>query len=319
MATKNTAVRTLPQRLPPRKISGEFTKKRRDLAGIDIDLTENLSDVVKNLMELSYLIYGPKKIGKTKLCAQFGHVFFLMFEKTAQHLRVLQRLMADRYDANGEIIATAWLVAEAYVKGLIEKPGNTEIICCDGLLAMYAKAFIQACREGGFAYPGLDNDKGRSWNIVKSTFYRLVDTIIDSNFGVLLNCHDTATIRENLDGSTSTFICPDLSKYADEFVRHKIDNVFYLHYRGRDRWLQIRGDEKVYAGCAADENFLTTNGEQIYMIPMGNSAEEGYANIIKAFNNQQTKTYKEVTEQDIIELNKPKGDTVVKRTKEKRR
>jgi hypothetical protein len=54
------------------------------------------------------------------------------------------------------------------------------------------------------------------------------------------------------------------------------------------------------------------------MIPLGNSAEEGYKNFMNAFNNKQIKTYQEVTKQDLTELTKQKGDTSI-RTKGKKK
>jgi hypothetical protein len=80
----------------------------------------------------------------------------------------------------------------------------------------------------------------------------------------------------------------------------------------------LRGDQVVYAGCANEENFLTPDGESIWMIPLGNSAEEGYRNFMNAFNNKQIKTYQEVTKQDLTELTKQKGDTSI-RTKGKKK
>lgn len=305
-------------RVPPSKLlSVKPVIGRRDLQGIKVDIVDSPTEISTNPLDFVYLFYGPKKIGKTKFSSMFGGnegiTYFLMFEKLARHLSIRQSLMSDVLnEKTGSIETTAWLLAEAYLETLISQPGNIRVVCADGLLAMYEKAFIQGCKEGGFQHPSDIKDYGKSWDKVKGTFYRFVDRLVTSKFGVMFNCHDVALRDENLDGSTKLQIVPNLPKYADEFVRHKVDNVFYMHYRERSRWLQLRGDQTVYAGCANEKNFLTPDGEQIWMVPLGNSAEEGYKNFMNAFNNKQIKTYEEVTKQDLTELTKQKGDTTIK-------
>lgn len=328
MAVKKVFVPTQPVsrvlKVPAAKISAvKQVLGRRDLQGINVDIVEKPTMISKNVLDYVYLFYGPKKIGKTKFTSLFGGnegiTYFLMFEKLARHLSIRQSLMADvMNEKTGEIETTAWLLAEAYLETLLKQPGNIRVICADGLLAMYEKAFFQGCKEGGFKHPNDNKDFGKSWDKVKGTFYRFVDRLVQSPFGIMFNCHDIALRDENLDGTAKLQIVPNLPKYADEFVRHKVDNVFYMHYRERSRWLQLRGDQIIYAGCANEENFLTPDGEPIWMIPLGSCAEEGYKNFMNAFNNKQVKTYEDVTKQDLTELTKQKGDTSV-RTKSRKK
>ncbi|GAG07879.1 unnamed protein product [marine sediment metagenome] len=44
---------------------------------------------------------------------------------------------------------------------------------------------------------------------------------------------------------------------------------------------------------AAEGRFITTGGEPVFAIPMGRSAEEGYDNLLRAWNNEQDITGKE--------------------------
>lgn len=294
---------------------------RNDLKGITIDIAEKPSVISHNPLDFSYLIYGPKKTGKTDFSSMFGgdheSTYCLMYEKTARHLSIRQTLIDDEYDEEGKLEVPAWLKGEAYLEYLITNPGNIKVICFDGLKAGYDKAFSQGCREGGFSHPALQSQGGLGWDKIKKTFYRFVDRLIGSNFGVVFNCHDIALTLDTALGSRSQII-PNLPTYADDFVRHKVDNVFYFHIREKKRWLQLRSDGVVYAACAHKENFLTPDGQPIWLIPMGDSAEEGYRNFIQAFNNKQINTYEEVTKKDIDELKKVKGDTTAKRIKEKK-
>lgn len=314
--------RTLPQRLPARKIVSQ-SAGRRDLSGIEIAIPEKPSLMSNNPLDFITLIYGPKKIGKTDLASQFGMnegtTFFMMFEKEARHLSIRQSMMKDQVDnKTGELQASAWIVAEAYLDHLIRNKDTLGIrtLCPDGLGAMYDKALVQACKEGGFAHPGGQDDYGKSWDKVKRVFLRFTDRLIDSGYGVVFTTHDIYLNHETSEG-VKTQIVPNLPRQAEEFIRLKIDNVFYYHFRNRDRWLQLRGDELVYAGCAPQQNFLTPNGEPIWMVPMGRNAKQAFQNFMNAFNNKQKSTYEEVTKQDLTELKKQRGDTVIRKTKEK--
>jgi len=294
---------------------------RPDLKSIQVDIAQTTSEISHNPLDFSYLIYGPKKIGKTDFSSMFGgdrqSTYFFMYEKWADHLKLRQTLMDDTYDEDGKLEIPAWLKGEAYLESLITNPGDVKVICFDGLKAGYDKAFSQGCREGGFSHPALQSQGGVGWDKIKKTFNRFVDRLISSNFGVVFNCHDVAITLDTVFGSKSQ-ITPNLPTYADEFVRHKVDNIFYFHVREKKRWLQLRNDGVVTAACAHKENFLTPEGQPIWLIPMGDSAEEGYRNFINAFNNKQIKTYEEVTKQDIDELQKVKGDTTAKRIKQKK-
>jgi hypothetical protein len=46
---------------------------------------------------------------------------------------------------------------------------------------------------------------------------------------------------------------------------------------------------------------MTPDGDQVFAVPMGKSAEEGYKNLVRAFNNKQTETYNELEEKEVTE------------------
>jgi hypothetical protein len=47
------------------------------------------------------------------------------------------------------------------------------------------------------------------------------------------------------------------------------------------------------AGCRLAENFRTPDGKPIHAIPMGNSVQESYDNLMAAFSNKQPSTNEE--------------------------
>ncbi|NJR72710.1 MAG: hypothetical protein HC773_01375 [Scytonema sp. CRU_2_7] len=111
---------------------------------------------------------------------------------------------------------------------------------------------------------------------------------------------------ETRDGESFTKVRYDGGSQVKSFVNSNVENIWYMHYRGRNRFLQIRGDSYVTACTAWTDKFYTPDGQQVFSIPLGESPSEGYANIVKAFNNKQTKTYKNIDE---------KIDTSVKNSK----
>ena len=89
-----------------------------------------------------------------------------------------------------------------------------------------------------------------------------------------------------------------MSSSADDFYRAIIDNVCWYHFRNRERFLLIKGNDYAMAGVAAavTSRFVTPTGEPVHAIPMGTNPKESYKNLINAWNNKQTKTFKDETE-----------------------
>ena len=100
-------------------------------------------------------------------------------------------------------------------------------------------------------------------------------------------------------GNKYDMIIPLLPKAADEYYRAIIDNVCWYHFRNRERFLLIRGSDYAMAGTAlaANNHFLTKSKQQVFAIPMGTSAVDGYDYLIRSFNNEQEEGYEKDTTQ----------------------
>ena len=115
---------------------------------------------------------------------------------------------------------------------------------------------------------------------------------MNSKYGFIVTCHTQVKELITLSGEKYNKLAPDIQKQAYEFLCDQIPNIFYYHFVGNERWLQIVGDEHIVAKNRMKGHFLTPENEPIFKIPMGGSEEEAYGNLMNAFNNKQTKSYK---------------------------
>jgi hypothetical protein len=76
---------------------------------------------------------------------------------------------------------------------------------------------------------------------------------------------------------------------ARDILEGIVDIWAYYSYNGQSRVLTILGDDHIGAGHRVKDNFFFTDATRIREVPMGNTAEEAFANFVKAFNNQLQK------------------------------
>ena len=236
-----------------------------------------------------WMIYGPKKIGKTSLAAQFPDAFFLMFEKEAKKLPVYQRF------------CDSWEAAEAYVALLKEqkKKGSLQFkkIVIDGALEAYMKCQEKVCGDLGIEYPREDNF-GKDWHAVATKYRALHNEILSLGLGVVILCHEKSKENQTRAGDKFDSIGPDLPSGAEKYYKALVDNVVWYHFRDKQRFLLIRGSDYAFAGVAAavSDKFVSKNGKPVYAIPMAGHPAQAYKNIQKAYNNEQLKSYEKETE-----------------------
>lgn len=232
----------------------------------------------KNLSQYTLCVHGDEGIGKTTLVGMFSNIYFLMLEPNDAY-----KLYFD-YVTNYQDFLD---FKEDFLKGNHDFKG----ICIDNPMILYDMAMNFAGLKYGFEHPGGMNDYGASWNRVKKTAVDPVIELMNSKYGCIFVCHSQEKEIHTLSGKTYNKIAPDLPKQSYNYLIQPIPNIFYYHFAESQRWLQIVGDEFIVAKNRMDGHFLTTSGEKIKKIPMGNSAEEAFINLMKAFNNQQVKSY----------------------------
>lgn len=265
----------------PKEADAKRTSLIRKVKNLDEDLgivlPTELSEPSSNIGDYSMLIYGSKKIGKTSLAAQFPGVLAFMFEPGGKALRMRQQP------------CPAWPHFKQSIDQLEQKnPFNTFVV--DTASVAYDRCMDYVCKKANIEHPG-DEGYGKGWNRVKQELSTQFSRLMLLDAGLLCLAHDKIEEIETKSGRKYNKIMPTLSGQAEGYFAATIDIIGYYHIDDNKRWLQIREDDYAMAGCRCEENFLTPDGQQIFKIPMGNSPQEAYANLINAFNNKQTETY----------------------------
>ena len=245
------------------------------------------------LSETVIMLYGEKKIGKTSLASQFSkNMLHLMLEPQARELETYQVSCPDYEHFNG------------WVEKLVTEKHKFDSVSVDTLPLLYMLSMEYTGRVHGFEHPHDERDFGKSWGLVYKDFSEPLMKLLHSKMGLVFHAHETEDEIETREGRTYTIRRPDGMKGVKTFTDEKVENIWYYHKRGSKRFLQIRGDDFAFACCSFTNKFFTPSGEQIFAVPMGNSAEEGFKNLLKAFNNKQTETYNELEEKEVVKKEK---------------
>ncbi len=223
----------------------------------------------------SLLLFGRKKIGKTSLAARFEDTIFLMFEPGGKALRIYQESM------------DSWVKFEKFVDLLIKDKRFKTVVIDTGDYA-YDRCSEQVCKELGIAHPS-DAGWGKGWNGVKQRFTRPINRLLLSGKGVIFISHQKEEEIEERSGKKYHRKTNTLSGQAREALEGIVDIWANYDYEGRRRVLTILGDDFTDAGNRLEENFLYPDGTRVRTIDMGDSADEAFQNLEKAFNNELVK------------------------------
>jgi hypothetical protein len=237
------------------------------------------------LSDFSWLIYGDKKIGKTSICSQFPGALIYSFEPGAKSLEVFAVDIPD------------WETAVAYNEQLFTTEHEFKNIVIDTGKIAYDRNMQFICKQEGMSHPS-DQAYGKGWSAVGKSFEKFHLDISGNSLGLIIVAHEKVTETEKASGLKQFKIEPELSGSSLNFYHGMVDIIARYHFIGNMRFLTIRGNENEVAGCRMKNNFLTPKGERVVRIPMGESEEEAYANLVNAFNNKQTSTFERVISED---------------------
>jgi hypothetical protein len=234
----------------------------------------------ENLIDYSFIVYGEKKIGKTTLLGEFPGAYHFMFERN------------DSYSLHKSDIA----VWEDFVE-LVPQFNTSafKLAVIDNGRNAYNLALESAGRKHGFEHPGGQNDHGAAWAKVEKELYSSMRSLMQNGKGFCVLCHEVDKEVTTVSGVKFNKIMPDLPAAAARLFTGEAYNIFYYYREGTSRWLQILGDEYCLAGHRMKNHFLTTEGEAVWRIPMGESEGESYKNLMNAFNNKQKEANKPKT------------------------
>lgn len=283
----------------PTKTTSEETEKQlpaRVLPNKEIALATELSEPVKTVDQLTWLLYGEKKIGKTSFVSKFPSAHFLMFEPGYKGLRIHYKLMGDIEGIE------AWSNFKEYVDLLCQTENhNFRTVPIDTIDLCYNAALAYVCKREAIEHPQ-DLPYGKGWKLVSREFCSVINKLAQSGLGIVFISHATEREFQERTGGKYDKIVPSMPGQAKDFISGIADAIVYYGYYGNERLITVRGSDAIESGHRMEENFwIASEGKKpfekrdivngrVHSIPVGNSAQEAYDNFIRAFNNEQEET-----------------------------
>lgn len=246
---------------------------------LELTLPTEKSQPIKSIEDAVIALYGEKKIGKTSLAGEFDDPFFMMCEPGGKGLSIAQRPVST------------WAEFVGYVD-LLCKTDRFRTIIVDTIDKAYEKAFDFVCKREVMVHPG-DEAYGKGWKMIDQEFTKQLDRLVHSGRGVVFISHAEVREFQSRTGDKYSKIVPSMSASARRYVSGIADVIAYYGYYGAERYLTIRGSDTLEAGHRLKYQFWTPEGERVQSIPMFSKKNksfgetEAYANLVKAFNNEQ--------------------------------
>lgn len=272
----------LVKREKGRRLKSEQTRgsKRGRVGGVKLELPEvkledtSTSSKIK-LGDLAILLYGSGGTGKTTLSAEFPDTYHLMFDPGGKYLDVRQSQIKS------------WLHFVAFIRKL-RTDRTVKTIVVDGLEDSWNMCFEFMCDEVlGIEHPTDEQDYGKSWNaIYREWLHQMIEVRNMPGKGSIFIAWAKESLFKPQIGDPHTIIRPTIpSKILDPF-KGKMDLVGYVYEEGDGLFMRIKGDGTAMAKTAPKKHFRREDGKPIRVIPLGESSEEGYANLVAAFENR---------------------------------
>lgn len=221
-----------------------------------------------SLSDYTLMFAGEKKSGKTSLSAQFPDSFILEFEPgNAKHIECEYKDI------------TSFSELDQALSFLEKNKDFCQTLVIDDVPSVYELVMVETRR-----YLKLSpEDKGSfdMWRVQKTKFNDVVYRIQNLPFGKIYTAHDKVREIELRSGRKMQQLETSMSGQCKEILDKYITLTGFIFNEKEGKFLQIEGDEWVKANNGLSERHF----KGIKKIPLGNSAKEGYDNLIKAFNN----------------------------------
>jgi len=267
----------------PKPVSRKSTKTPIPTIDTDVDLTipDEPCEPEYDLSTCTFVLHGEEGIGKTSVAREFPSPLFLMFEPGGKFLSM------SRIPRNGQF--SKWSQFVKVIDNLL-KSDTYRTVVIDTVDLCYILCEQHICEENVEQHIN-DGSLGfnRGNDKAEFEFKEQILRITGSGRGVIFISHSKSVEFEKSTGVKHTKIIPTMKDRVRRFLKGFVDMTMYFGYSGNKRILTIEGSDDVDAknrmGSAG--RFFTPKGEAIRSVDMGDSAQEGYDNFLKAFNNQQ--------------------------------
>jgi len=240
---------------------------------MELTLPETPSEIVTNILEFTYFIYGDIKIGKTSFSAQFDNALHMMFEPGGKRQKIKQ------------VFPLNWKEVEEYVRLVEARTDYCNTVVVDTVDLMWDMASKFVCEQKGVDYLK-DIGFGDGYNITGSLIREALVRLQRGRGLVILSHEKTSPIIEGSSIMYTKASCIStcekvLGKWCDLTGR-------YMLLPTGERVLQIAPSNIMAAGHRIEGAFQYMEGYPIQQIPMGKNPKESYANFVKAFRNELT-------------------------------
>jgi len=232
-----------------------------------------------DLGDYTLLFAGEKKTGKTSIATQFPDHFVLEFEPgNCDH--IADCYFRDIHD---------WNEAKGALKFLQENPDFCQTLVIDDIPSVYdfcMRAVRKFLKKGEDEKPGYDG-----YDVCSRWFTEWIRDIQKLPIGKIYTAHVDIKESETRTGRTVSQLEPTWTKQCKKIMDTYVTLTgIILMDDDANRQMQIVGDSFVKANNGFQNHFLkvdrqTGKGKQVTKIELGNSPQEGYQNILRAWNN----------------------------------
>lgn len=258
-------------------------EKRRNAEAFPISLPTERNDPPSSLSEYAITLYGEKGIGKSSLAAMFPDPITLMWEPRRRNLAIFQ------VPKPGEPPLT-WRRHKKYIDKIIES-GQFKTCIIDTVDRAYAACLESICYDKGISNPSDANDWGATWDLIKAEFEEVQNRLLIAGITPIYTSH--ARLRDvsnKATGETYQQVTPTCKDAAFQYLKACTDVALYYGYHNGHRSITVRGNDMIWSACGLNDHFLSQKGNQISTIYMGDSPEEGYENLMLAYDNRISKS-----------------------------
>lgn len=282
----------------PTGVAKKSLRKAKHDDTADFKLSTVVTMPSDTLQDYSILLFGEKKIGKTRLASLFPDSYFIECEPGTKGV-------VHRGDPCG-----SWALFKKMVRLLRTDKSRTVIV--DTVDMAFSMCDDYVCAKLGVDDVS-EEDWGKGWRALRKEFTDTMQKLMSMNKGVILISHSTEKEIKTRSGRKYDRVQPTMAGQARDICEAIVDIWAYFHYDGDARVLTIRGDEHISAGHRLDTRFQW-EGKAVRSIYMTDNPEQGIANFKACFNNKYKPRPDDVEEPE-EDGAEPKKKVVIKRRK----
>lgn len=253
-------------------------------------LPENKTIPKQEFNEVMKIYYGEPNTGKTSTAAQNPNALFAMFEDGLAGLSAYGVNIQKKSRKRGKL---RWEIFLDLVDELLTEDHNFDELVIDT-----ADRAIEACIEYTKEQENIsdiaDQEWGKGWRTLFSNFKEPIEKIQSSNVGLTVISHSEMKDITDMKGKTRTKIVPSIVGKSGSWLIDESDIVILFDKdENKNRLLRVESTKNF----DAKQRIKFPDGD----IPAGDSPEEAYKNLRKAFKKAVKENNKKygITEEDI--------------------